>query len=327
MSDASSDPFAPWLRSLGPVPWSRATSTSAFQGVAALGAIQRNALLDTIFYDVNNLTDEEVASLRPWLAKEGAILVVPPSGGSSLEVYASLADFESVGTRRRLGALAVAGVGSSALGAAAFARNVADAYGGPVAAVVSGYGLADLLTEALGGFFWFGQLNGLRHLFELVEDPLAFLEPYNQSRGTLASPLLHLSRDTRTVYRLLMAPGANFDLVVGHSKGNLVLSEALYGLARLHPERAADLARAMTIVTVSAVIAMPSLFPRIIDVIGELDDFGRFNSRRDIDPDVVVPEAWHHTNTALPGALAVTPVLEKVLASRAAAPPALVKVA
>lgn len=50
-------------------------------------------------------------------------------------------------------ALAIAGVGSSALGAAAFARNVADGLGEPVAAVVSGYGLADVLTEALGGFF------------------------------------------------------------------------------------------------------------------------------------------------------------------------------
>ena len=31
--------------------------------------------------------------------------------------------------------------------------------GGPVAAVVSGYGLSDLMTEALGGYFLFGALK------------------------------------------------------------------------------------------------------------------------------------------------------------------------
>ena len=41
--------------------------------------------------------------------------------------------------------------------------------GEPVAAVVSGYGLADLATEALGGFFLFGAANSLRHGFEWLD--------------------------------------------------------------------------------------------------------------------------------------------------------------
>lgn len=45
-------------------------------------------------------------------------------------------------------------------------RQCADGLGEPV---VSGYGVADLLTEALGGFFWFGALNSIRHVFEPLD--------------------------------------------------------------------------------------------------------------------------------------------------------------
>ena len=75
---------------------------------------------------------------------------MPPTGAGSLVLCGTVDDFADAGGSE-IRTLVVAGVGSSALGAAAFARNVADACGTPVAAVVSGYGLADLLTEALGG--------------------------------------------------------------------------------------------------------------------------------------------------------------------------------
>ena len=122
---------------------------------------RRNAILDGIFYDIGKVTREEALTIAPWLAREGAILVVPPTGAGSLVLCGTVDDFFAAGGPG-IRILVVAGVGSSALGAAAFARNVADAFGTPVAAVVSGYGLADLLTEALGGWFWFGTLNRKR---------------------------------------------------------------------------------------------------------------------------------------------------------------------
>jgi hypothetical protein len=129
------------------------------------GVRQRNALLDALFYDIGVVSQEEASAISPWLAAEGAILIVPPSGAGSLILCPSLDDFVSAGGED-VRVLAVAGVGSSALGSAAFARNVADATGTKVAAVVSGYGLADVAAEALGGFFWFGGINSIRHLFE-----------------------------------------------------------------------------------------------------------------------------------------------------------------
>ena len=132
------------------------------------GVRQRNAVLDAIFYDVSRVSHDEAIVISPWLAAEGALMIVPPSHCGSLTLCSTLYDFLLAGGDE-VRALAIAGVGSAALGSAAFARNVADAIKKPVAAVVSGYGLADVLTEAFGGFFWFGALNDFRHLFEIFD--------------------------------------------------------------------------------------------------------------------------------------------------------------
>ena len=268
---------------------------------------RRNAVLDAIFYDLKVIEPAEAAGLAPWLAREGALLIVPPSGAGKLRLCRNIEDFaQAGGAGTRI--LAVAGVGSSALGTAAFARNVADAFGEPVAALVSGYGLADLLTEALGGWFWFGTLNRMRHAFEQVDD---------LTRGTvfdvsLAAPpnVARASLDTRTLCALLTDRRFRFALLTGHSKGNLVISEALYAL------RAADAdnhLRDVGIVTISAAIAMPQRYRRVIDVMGEADWFGAINSNAAIDVEYRPRNAWHHTNTEL---LCHLPVREVMSALR-----------
>lgn len=275
------------------------------------GVRRRNTLLDAMFYDVGVVSQDEAVAISPWLAAEGAILIVPPSGGGPLKLCTSIEDFVASGGGD-LRALTVAGVGSSALGSAAFARNVADAAGAPAAAVVSGYGLADIAAEAMGGFFWFGALNGLRHSFEGL-DRLTEIGLIRDPSPMVGDMLLRESRDTRTVVALLSDPSLKFDLVTGHSKGNLVIAEALYDLRRQDPDRAEALAEAMRIVTFSARIAMPPVFHDVVDVIGALDWFGDMNSRSDIRPDCVVPGAWHHTNTELSAHLPVTRTLRQVL--------------
>lgn len=169
---------------------------------------RRNAVLDAIFYDVTVISPVETGTLAPWLAHEGALLVVPPSGGGSLRVCPDIEAFAAGGgTRTRI--LAVAGVGSSALGTAAFARNVADAFGEPVAALVSGYGLADMLAEAAGGWLWFGALNRLRHMTEGYHEMLEVLGG--------AMNLAQHSLDTRTLCALLTDRRFRFALLTGHS--------------------------------------------------------------------------------------------------------------
>ncbi|MFC5513250.1 hypothetical protein ACFPOU_19305 [Massilia jejuensis] len=274
---------------------------------------RRNTVLDAFFYDLKVIDPAEAASLAPWLAREGALLVVPPSGGGMLHLCPSLDEFAARGgggTR----ILAVAGVGSSALGTAAFARNVADAFGEPVAALVSGYGLADLLTEALGGWFWFGTLNRMRHAFEQIDEfarggasDLRLSAPPNVARASL---------DTRTLCALLTDRRFRFGLLTGHSKGNLVISEALYALRDAQAD--AHLAE-IGIVTVSAAIAMPPRYRKIVDVMGEADWFGAMNSNLAIGVEYRPKHAWHHTNTELAWHLPVQEVMSALRRERGTA--------
>lgn len=296
-------------RAVGPALSLRAQSLSGRD--AMLEAVrQRNAVLDWLFYDLGALRPEEAKLLSPWLAAEGTILIVPPADAGVLQVCQSVADFLSKGGGS-VRALAVAGVGSSALGAAALARNAADAIGKPVAAVVSGYGLADVATEALGGFFWFGALNSMRHSFEWMDRLGTWYGLRNalSSVGLVDDALVRDSSDTRAVYELLTDPRVDFDVLLGHSKGNLVISEALYALNNDDRPKMRVLGAKWHIVTLSAVIAMPPTCKNVWDVIGSLDGFGAVNSRSDIEPDEVVVNSGHHTNTEIPLHLPVKAVL------------------
>ena len=272
---------------------------------------RRNATLDGVFYDIGKVMNEEATEIAPWLAREGAILIVPPTGQGTLVRCATPDEFAAAGGRD-LRILAVAGVGSSALGAAAFARNVADAFGVPVAAVVSGYGLADLLTEALGGWFWFGTLNRLRHQFEGLDAMSRALNGMQPASSTAKGlELGNISRDTTTVMALLADSRFSFSLLTGHSKGNLVISEALYQLER-QPAGKAIPASKFWIVTVSAAVAMPKRYKKIIDVMGTIDGFGKLNSSPGIAVEKQCPLSWHHTNTEIAFHLPVTKVFREL---------------
>jgi hypothetical protein len=275
---------------------------------------QRNAVLDWLFYDVGVVTRSEAIGLSPWLAAEGAILFVPPTGAGPLEICASVDEF-AARFAKRVHTVAVAGVGSSALGAAAFARNVADALDEPVAAVVSGYGLADLAAEALGGFFLFGAANTLRHGFEWLDrlrESGVVADPNTSGAGAVKSSPIQRSNDTRTVQALLSHKALDMKMLIGHSKGNLVISEALFEMKAMDLARLRQLAKQTLIVTVSAKIAMPPDFEHIVDIMGQIDGFGALNSRWDLGTELTVPFAWHHTNTELPMHLPVTETLRKV---------------
>jgi hypothetical protein len=262
---------------------------------------RRNALLDAAFYDVGVITEPEAATLAPWLARQGAIVVTPPSGGEVLRVYETLRHFLASPDRAAVRTLAVAGVGSSALGGAALARNVADALGEPVAAIVSGYGFADVVTEALGGWFCFGALNSVRHAFEGLDrwsHAFDTVEPVIEEADGV--DLARLSPDTAVLTALLQTGEFAPRLLVGHSKGNLVISEALYWLRERDRARAEAIGESCGVVLFSAKVGLPPAMGRVVDVIGEYDAFGELNSRPDIPADYVVPHATHTTNREAP---------------------------
>lgn len=283
---------------------------SPARNLALEGLRQRNLALDALFYDIKVITPEEAFYISDSLAAEGAIMIVPPSGGATISLCETVDEFVLRGGNK-VRALAVAGIGGSALGAAAFARNVADAIQGPVAVVVSGYGIADVITEACGGLFFFGHLRGLRPFLETFDDLAGRPKVGAHGVGSAA----RTSLDTRTVQALLADPRLSFHLLVGHSKGNLVLSAALHDLCKQDETRIATLARNVKIVTIGTRIAMPPTFSDVVDVMGEWDWFGEINSRPFIHADRRIAHAWHHTNTDMNGHLPVTSTLREILAT------------
>ncbi len=281
---------------------------------AALEALRaRNTGLDALFYDVKALSAEEVFYISDAITAEGLIMIVPPTGAGMLTLCDSVDEYLLRGGKD-VHVLAIAGVGGSAIGAAAFARNVADAVGAPVAAIVSGYGLGDVFVEAMGGTFFFGWLGHFRSQMETLDDAIG-----RPQLGAYAQRHLNPGREGRscldadTAAELLGDPRLSFHMLAAHSSGNRVLSEALYGLRRTNPQRVRTLAEGLRIVTFGGRIVMPPEFTDVVDVVGELDWYGEVNSRPQIGTDIRVPLAGHSTNTDLPGSLQVTSVLKEII--------------
>lgn len=260
----------------------------------------RNIFLDAVYYDIGSLTTEEARFLAHTAIAEGDFLVVPPSGQGRISHYKSIDELVQLNSTVR--SVIVTGVGSSALGAGAFARNVADGLDEPVVAVVSGDGLRDAGEEASGGWWWFGTLNRMRHTTELLEQgiPSTVTSRARAGVSTLGNMLQAISPDTRAVLGLLLDERLSIHLLAGHSKGNLVISEALYGLGEIAPRRLAQVGDAATVVTVSARIKMPDACTSVVDIIGQIDVLGTTNSDPLIPPDTIIPWATHTTNRMFP---------------------------
>ena len=194
----------------------------------------RNTGVDALYYDVKALTADETFYISDSIASEGLIMIVPPTGGPMLTLCDSVDEYRLRGGRD-VHALAVAGMGGSAIGAAAFARNIANAIGEPVAAVVSGYGLGDIVNEAIGGAFLFGWLGNVRSNLEVIDDMVGRpkLGAYGK-RDAEVDGEKSRGLDADTVASLLSDPTLSFTLISGHSRGNRVIADALNAFLETH---------------------------------------------------------------------------------------------
>jgi hypothetical protein len=272
---------------------------------------QRNAFFDALFYDVGALSDAEKEELSPLVDQEGAIIVVPPaSSHRRIAHFATVPEFleEKGGSLR---ALAIAGVGSSVLGTAALARNVADAYGIEVAGIVSGYGVSDMVAEAIGGWFFYGALDAIRHeVRESVNRWKQFSEMTGAGARKAGARVSTPVSDINALDDILRASPPNLSLLIGHSKGDLMLDFALERFAQGMGKAGHPYFEQLRVVTLGAVTDLPPRFRHVHQFIGEIDWFGGMNSRLQV-PHTRIPNAWHHLNTALPFHLPVAQVLKQ----------------
>lgn len=267
-------------------------------------AKQRNVVLDQMFYDVGALSPAEC----DWLVRErtvgGAILVVSPKGADgdiSIRKHADHAALRAA-PGDRLTRFSVSGIGSSDLGAAALARNLADHYREPVGAVVAGYGVADLVTEGFGGWFALGAVNQWRSLIDgwwawWMAPPADTSAPASIATASLGDAAGGPEADT--LLALMREEDRPIRSLFGHSKGGVAIALALQRLAETGPSPALDAAKAIAVTTLGAVVQLPAGFDKVTQFLGALDWYGGLNSYldRDYRP---VPGAWHHLNSALP---------------------------
>ena len=299
-----------------------------------------NQMLDRAFYDVASLTEQEQEFLSQQDWPEGQILAVERSGIQAQGIEPINQDAI---TQWDITTVVIPGVGSSAFGAAALARNVADFLKAKVAAIVAGYGLERLLSDAIGGSLVLGANNQLRHaahsvitthptlapiahgmtevpadatvqkVFDWRQECPKFLSSFqssNTKRETLDG-----SSECIILYNILTKKDCPVRLLVGHSKGSLSIAFALHALANAHQPLAAALGSKLNIVTMGAVTAMPQEFTQVRQFLGGLDLFGWLNSRHPYKYQVV-PAANHWTNPQYSFAMKVAQVLSLALGER-----------
>jgi hypothetical protein len=298
-----------------------------------------NTAVDILFYDVGVLTRDLFAKgetvvtdtsantasaphplkfldLSALTNPSGAVIVVdanlPPYVRPPFRDMKQFFDHANGPEGGGLRTLAITGVGSSAYGSVAFAWDVSTALGEPVAAIVPGYGLADVVPQALGGWFAFGVYDAMQtatqNFLARVAPPLATVgkdlalsTPDRQPAATGAPVFRHGSAASDDVHAILEhVPGIT--RLVGHSKGALAIENALRSLPKARTEN-------LTILTFGCVIAEEQVGAKYTQYLGWIDPLGTWNSWGRVPESR--PFADHSTNTWLPLSLPITALISK----------------
>ncbi|MBV9289416.1 MAG: hypothetical protein JO288_16655 [Hyphomicrobiales bacterium] len=249
--------------------------------------------------------------LKDLYSPEGAILVVDAHRPPFVVQYSDVKRFLAEGLKfphaaasaalsvaqEDVEAIAVTGVGSSALGSAAFAWNVSEALHKPVAAMVPGFGLADLVPQALVGWLGFGMLDFVRRTTEATLKAVApELAKIGRRLSLTALPLTALPdpfpRDApeSEVLRAILKAAPQIKRLYGHSKGAFSLRNAIRNLPR-------DRTAGLRVTTFGCVVAEETQ-AEYDQILGTIDGLGQLNSWGALPEQWV--NAWHSTNTLLP---------------------------
>jgi hypothetical protein len=286
-----------------------------------------NTAMDAIFYDVTTLQTElreldamaqargeprpaPVFSFDALSDPEGCLLLIdaakPPYVRKFKDVQVLLDS--TLPEAQEVAVATITGVGSSALGSAAMGWNISQALSAPVLAIVPGYGVADVLLQALGGWFGFG-LQDYLGAKSITQNALANVAPATARVGRRLSastpeaktlhgaPVFRYGSGSSDVLHALMRERPRpFRLLVGHSKGALQIANAL---GSLEEERT----QGLRVVTLGCPIEK-ELAPGVTyhQYLGLHDALGQLNMWGNL-PDCWLP-TWHSTNPDLPPAMA-----------------------
>jgi len=299
---------------------------NAFIRQAVVACRLFNTTVDAVFYDVPTLradfferdvvTRERSEKLPSRIIDfsalsnpEGSLLLIDEQNAPYVHQYHDVEDY--LNSRhpetRQVAVATITGVGSSALGSAAFAWNISKALKQPVLAIVPGYGVADMVLQGLGGWFGFGLYDFLGAK-SVTQDAIASVAPNIAAIGRKLSGSVphartlngapvyrHGSGSSDVLHALMKDRPSPFKILVGHSKGALQIGNALRSLN-------ADKTHGVRVVTLGCPIAEDApgavyyQFLGLFDALGQLNMWGHW-------PEQWMP-TWHSTNPILPPAMA-----------------------
>jgi hypothetical protein len=265
---------------------------------------ERNGLLDRIFYNVEPQDQAQVVAADH---DQGSIIVVDPDPVKPLQFFHDPVEFLEQSIAADVAGISLSGVGSSSIGAVGLARDVAAVKQVPVAAIVSGYGLDDVVYEGMGGWLFLRETNRLEFAAQQVTNFAATFAnlPMLKTQISLMDSM-GSGPDLFTLKCLLRSPRiGRLRWVVGHSKGNLLISSAISELVMEGAEEGANLAARLAevrIVLFGALSALPPNVGRQHQIIGDMDALGWTNSRLNI-VHKLVRGAMHHLNPQIPFAM------------------------
>jgi hypothetical protein len=303
-----------------------------------------NTTFDALFYDVGRMVSDlflhgsiivngATVSLSPRFAEmtkdfnhldlsastnpPGSIVVVDAGRPPRIMQFENVPSFISwVNAHgQTLRTASVTGVGSSALGSAAFAWNVSTALDEPVAAIVPGYGAADVVQQGLDGCLevynlWLRQIS---HEVLASTMPWAARSDRHQimptpghAPVTTDAPELRLGNEhslppscalSSNVLHAILNDVPTINRVFGHSKGGVAIRNAMQSLPHETTQR-------LHVVTFGW--SMPEDIPTAgySQFLGRIDGLGLANSWGSPSPTLV--PGHHGTNTNIPFSVPVS---------------------
>ena len=309
----------------------------------------RNQVADSFFYDVDALDPAEREALSPLVNLKGTIIVASPweTGGGIRHYKSALGFMLEEGNRIELIAVAARGQLGSRHGRPGPRRRRSlqagrrrDRHrlrsgrcrdGGPGRLVLLRGDRSAPIRAGAARRAPCSRRRSPPHGRRSALRPREAAE----SRGLVPDLGYHLgsfdvlgNSDVRTLRDILLAGPPNLRLLVGHSKGNLLISFVLNHM-KGELENMADelrdehhpLFNHLSVVTLGAVVDIPAdtFGLKTYQFLGQLDVLGHLKSDRDPPfvgriaiPHEVVPGVGHHLNPKIPGYLSVEEVLAKV---------------
>lgn len=199
---------------------------------------------DSTYYNTGCLTSQETSVLLAQAFEKGSVVVMTPTNN----VFYTGATAEQMVIDGDVQIVTIAGVGSSVIGTAAFAKHVAKIKNQPVAGIVVGYGDGTIYTEGTQGYF-IGRPSNVAGVY--------YEEPASQKLVDL------------------YAAGARPSLLIGHSKGNMDVANALF---KMYNEGHQSWYAGVTVKTFGCGVYVPAGVGAFRQYIGTLDSLGYTNT-------------------------------------------------